>query len=178
MTDFFTADRHMDHFNILEYCNRPFKSLKQMQNAIIRRWNERVTDNDTVYVLGDEWLGGGSHSSRLPVILRKLKGRKILILGNHDEIKPFTYIKYGFESVHTSLIYRGTYLLCHDPALATVVPKDWFVIHGHVHGLYKFCKNCMNVGVDQWDFYPVSIDELLTEFWAYQNLKTPGMCLE
>ncbi|MDC1299900.1 metallophosphoesterase [bacterium] len=169
MTDFFTADTHFDHFRIIQYTNRPFKSIKQMQSTIIGKWNERVTDQDTVYILGDVWLSGESNANRLQVIMRKLKGRKILILGNHDQLKPFTYVRFGIESVHTSLVYRDNYLLCHDPALSNVVPNDWFVIHGHIHNLYKFCKNCMNVGVDQWGFYPVSFSQLTSDFWAYQS---------
>jgi len=171
MTDFFWADGHLDHFNILKYCNRPFNGIKEMQAVIIKNWNSVVTEKDTVYILGDLWMSKESASSRLQKILNTLKGEKHLILGNHDDIKPFTYLKFGIKSVHTSLVYKGDHLLCHDPAWSNLVPDDWFVIHGHIHNLYKFCKNCLNVGVDQWNFTPVSYEQLFKEYWAWQSFQ-------
>ena len=53
MKYWFTADTHLGHQNIIKYCNRPFKTLDEMDTAIIRNWNERVDPDDTVLVLGD-----------------------------------------------------------------------------------------------------------------------------
>jgi len=169
MTDFYTADFHLDHANILKHCKRPFGNVREMQGTIIKNWNSVVTEKDTVYILGDLWLTNSSASNKLQKILNTLKGTKHLILGNHDEMKPFTYLKFGLTSVHTSLVYRGDHFLCHDPAWSNLVPDDWFVIHGHIHNLYKFHKNCINVGVDQWNFTPVSYDQLFKEYWAWRG---------
>lgn len=79
--------------------------------------------------------------------------RKILVLGNHDELKAFSYIEAGFESVHTSLEVNGR-ILIHDPAVATINPNKTFIC-GHVHTLFLKCSNTINVGVDQFSFMPV-----------------------
>ena len=55
--DFFTADLHLGHKNIIKYCNRPFSSLKDMDETIINNWNSVVGKNDTVYALGDLVFG-------------------------------------------------------------------------------------------------------------------------
>lgn len=51
--DYFTSDEHFDHVKIIEYCNRPFSSVYEMNNFMIEQWNNIVNDRDTVYVLDD-----------------------------------------------------------------------------------------------------------------------------
>ena len=79
--DYFTSDMHYGHANIIDYCNRPFESLDEMTNEMVNRWNEIVTEDDTVYVVGDVFLCPTSEGES---IVKRLNGRKILIKGNHD----------------------------------------------------------------------------------------------
>jgi calcineurin-like phosphoesterase family protein len=51
--NFYIADLHFGHWNIVRYDNRPFESIEEMDNALIRNWNNVVSDEDTVYILGD-----------------------------------------------------------------------------------------------------------------------------
>lgn len=51
--DYFTADTHFFHKNIIRYCDRPFESITKMNNVMINNWNNTVGKNDTVYALGD-----------------------------------------------------------------------------------------------------------------------------
>lgn len=155
--NYFTADWHLGHENIIKYCARPFASIKEMHKTIFDNYNERVEETDTVYFLGD--LTMRYKKEKLEDIFNDLPGRKILILGNHDKLKVLDYIDSGFESVHTFLDI-GKYVLVHDPAVACskVETRPWLV--GHVHGLFKQVKNVTNVGVDVWNFYPVSEKEL------------------
>jgi calcineurin-like phosphoesterase family protein len=134
---------------------------------MIAKWNDVVTDEDTVYMLGDIFLG--NHHNELKGILSRLKGTKILILGNHDHLTPWQYIECGIMSVHTYLqvtLADGEVVnLIHDPAPATIskeiMPNRWFC--GHIHTLFKELDNgrVVNVGVDVNEFKPISEQELM-----------------
>jgi len=76
---FFTSDTHFGHKNILKYCNRPFVNVEEMDEVMIERWNGRIGKNDSVYHLGDF-----SFSSNPKTYFERLNGKKILIIGNHD----------------------------------------------------------------------------------------------
>lgn len=156
----FTADWHLFHKNILEYEYRPYNSIQSMGEALIRNYNQNVKEDDTCFFLGDVFWGVQHEKARS--LLGRLNGRKHLILGNHDEFRPFTYVEMGFESVHTSYRIqnaRGQLILVHDPAPAGVF-GDTAWLCGHVHSLFKYLpeKRVLNVGVDVWDYKPVSID--------------------
>ena len=95
MKRYLIADTHFGHKNIISYENRPFKNVQEMDETLIRLWNEVVDYDDLVYVLGDFTL-----SRRKEVIsnlVNRLNGRKILIMGNHDTRKPKDYIECGFD---------------------------------------------------------------------------------
>ena len=87
---FYIADWHYNHANILSYDNRPFKTVEEMDAALVERWNATVTSADTVYVLGDMFWGG--ETKAVPV-LDSLNGKKILIKGNHDRCKNTEFRK-------------------------------------------------------------------------------------
>jgi calcineurin-like phosphoesterase family protein len=170
MTDFFTSDWHFFHRNIIRYCNRPFKDEREMREEIIKRHNEVVKPEDTIYILGDVGMLGRDRLSKLRPILKKMNGTKHLILGNHDEGKPFTYERMGFTTVHTALIYdtERNIILRHDPAACVVSPESLWLV-GHVHNLFKVITDpivCYNVGVDVNNFYPVTLDHIMSEIEA------------
>lgn len=85
MTDYFTSDLHLGHERIIDLCNRPFKSVEHMNNQICGRWNEQVTEDDQVFILGDLAMGPIKESLKL---VEKLKGKKYLVPGNHDRVHP------------------------------------------------------------------------------------------
>jgi calcineurin-like phosphoesterase family protein len=156
----FTADMHFEHANIIKYCNRPFKNVQHMNKLLISRYNQVVKPEDTVYFIGDLTIKPRSYKSALYAFIQNLQGTKHLILGNHDYFEPFDYVDIGFESVHTQLEILDdgmdlNLLLVHDPAKAYTTDK--IVIHGHIHDMWKKKGNAINVGVDVWDFKPVSI---------------------
>lgn len=155
----FTADQHFDHFNIIEYCHRPFKNSGIMERQLIHNFNQLVDENDTVYHVGDFSMHTESNKYRVKTILNKLKGKHILIMGNHDQMKPFSYVKAGFLEVHTSLSLGINFYLAHDPAWA-VMNENLIWLCGHVHQLFKQVKNVINVGVDVWDYKPVSLYQI------------------
>jgi len=150
----FTSDQHFGHENIIKYCKRPFSSVKHMEEEIIKRFNERVKEGDTVYILGDFTFRNNKERKDL---MSKLNGNLIFIEGNHDKDRSCPLysgiIKYG--DGHFACI-------CHNP-IDRLSPYQ-VVLHGHVHKLWKAKVDegiiYINVGVDVNNFYPVSIEEI------------------
>jgi len=169
----FTADWHLAHENIIEYCDRPFKNTGEMEQTILGRYKSRVKPRDLVYFLGDLSLRSADSLVWYTKLLHGLPGRKIMIMGNHDKMTPFQYVDAGFLSVHTTLtVYTSRtrrVQLVHDPMF---LHFDRFAdaCCGHVHNtLPKVIgpkNNIINVGVDVWDFFPVSEDEVEEIFGA------------
>lgn len=163
---YFTADWHEAHENIIRYCGRPFKNASHMIKTILRNYNNIVGEDDTVYFLGDLSMRSSIYERAIGQLVSKMNGRKHLILGNHDRLKPFDYVDIGFLTVHTALEICPNghdFVLVHDPVLSAIDRTRNFLC-GHVHELFKRQKNVLNVGVDVWDFKPVSLEEIIYEF--------------
>lgn len=77
----FTSDTHFWHENIIRFCNRPFSSIQEMNEELIRRWNETVPEEGVVFHLGDFAFGGAKEWNE---VMFRLNGKIYLILGNHD----------------------------------------------------------------------------------------------
>lgn len=164
MKRYFTADQHFYHRNVIEYCKRPYANINQMHSDIIKKHNEVVPKDGIVFHLGDFAFLRKDQISKIPGILEKMNGQHHLILGNHDEGKPFTYLNMGFTSVHTSLVIEE-FILMHDPAMAVAIDDDYKVLCGHLHELTKFVNpNILNVGVDIWNYKPIPIEQARAAF--------------
>lgn len=80
---YFTADMHFGHRAIIAMQNRPFGSIEEMDSIILQNYNVVVNRDDTVYILGDV-----CHHMKIDAadeLIRKMNGKKYLILGNHDK---------------------------------------------------------------------------------------------
>ena len=166
---FFTADQHFGHFNIIRLSHRPFASLEEMNESMITRWNAKGHDEDTVYILGDLFF----RAATVEPILQRLKGRKHLVLGNHDhswtaKVRMSDY----FESVQAlkEIAMDGVpATLCHYPMLSYPQARRGYMIYGHIHNntgddywpLIMRRGRMLNAGVDVNDFAPVTFDEML-----------------
>lgn len=167
---YFTSDQHFNHKNIIKYCDRPFDNVNKMNNHIIGEYNKIVNDDDIVYFLGDIMME--QNFEKLKGFIKKLKGRKILILGNHDEMSVRNYLSAGFDSVHSSLQLGETNIyMTHDPAIYNALPDGSFLICGHVHQLFRMLENkpVINVGVDVWNFRPVELETLMRMFNTFNR---------
>lgn len=161
---YFTADFHFGHQNVIDYCKRPWTNANKMEQVLVANYRKLVTPEDTVYILGDLTLAGPQNRGYLDRIVEALPGTKHFILGNHDKFNPFVYVDAGFRTVHTALDI-GEFVLVHDPVNCLVdQTRKWLC--GHVHNLFKMNRhgNVLNVGVDQWGYYPVSIEEVRKRF--------------
>jgi calcineurin-like phosphoesterase family protein len=171
---FFTADTHFGHNKIIEYCDRPFASIDEHDNALIARWNAAVSPDDTVFHLGDlSFLP----RERTEEILEQLNGRIEMVLGNHDFYKRHnrpgyeTPVAVWFPHIHNrswvvDVSPATRYELVHRPEDALGVTH--VVLCGHVHEKWKTRTvyrvggdyTVINVGVDQWGYAPVSTEQL------------------
>lgn len=154
----FIADTHFNHRNIIKYDERPFNHLNQMERVLVEKWNAKVKEGDTVYHLGDFALGDCRSKTHL---LTRLKGKKILIRGNHDGTATHCE-KIGWDFVCDGLLVHicgCPVLLVHDPS---VFPCSQFVAHGHTHQLSSDC-NRLCVSCNLWDYTPISESELLRQ---------------
>tara|TARA_R110000824_G_scaffold96509_3_gene231062 strand:+ start:170 stop:829 length:660 start_codon:yes stop_codon:yes gene_type:complete len=163
MKDYFISDTHFGHKNVIRYCNRPFKTVTEMNETIVSRWNNIVSDGDRVFVIGDVFLM--SPLDAKPII-ESLNGYKILIAGNHDRSKK-TMLAAGFDEYHKSYDYSTNkfekVLLNHYP-VPDIILRDGgyaFQIHGHIHSPPIVRGLKINVAVDLIDFKPIDIDHIL-----------------
>ena len=128
---FIIGDPHFWHRAIINYCNRPFATVEEMNETLIKNWNKVVGKQDIVYVLGDFALCG---KDRIIEVGRALNGRKRLILGNHDGASLETYREAGFEYIYNHpIILDEFYILSHCPQ--TYIQKNGLYanIYAHVH---------------------------------------------
>jgi calcineurin-like phosphoesterase family protein len=172
--DYFTGDEHHDHLNkkatgIIDYCKRPFKNIMQNSKVIIERHNDTVKEEDTVIHVGDFCMRGNSHLTYYESLMKRYRPVKYrhLILGNHDYMDPFKYHEIGFTSVHTVYWFEEMgfkFLVAHDPSFYQPAVYDKIMICGHIHNLFKVIpdRKIVNVGVDVWDFTPVSLEQIIT----------------
>ncbi len=163
MTVFFTSDTHFNHKNIIRHCDRPFSSVDEMNETMIRNWNQDAGRQDTIYHIGDfAWRDADE-------IARRLNGNIHMLWGNHDRGS-----KQARDSFHRT--YHGTLELKfgdgrfmvanHYPMLSwnRSFHGSWHVF-GHVHSsptkqLDIQMPNSYDVGVDNNNFRLVSLDEL------------------
>lgn len=171
----FYSDPHFGHKNIIQYCQRPFESVHHMNEELISRYNNVISDTDTVIWLGD---CGFCKADVLKSILERMNGRKILVFGNHDR-SPGIMSSIGFDLVlEESFMHIAgrTCRLKHFPYIdgepAGVRKDDRYtdkrppkikgeiLIHGHTHSKSKVNKNMVHVGVDAWDYAPAMFSDV------------------
>lgn len=164
-----TSDSHFNHSNIILYENRPFADKDGMNEELIKRWNEVVAPNDTVYHLGDVVFGGKAIREG---ILSRLNGYKILRLGNHDHrTSKAQWLKY-FDEVYEDDILLDDICLSHYPLSDYEMDRLLAVglikgnVHGHVHSqigdLDQTKYKC--VSVELTDYRPILFDDVKKHF--------------
>lgn len=178
---FFTSDTHFGHANIIRFCNRPFRNVEEMNEALIENWNKVVSKGDTVFHLGDFAFGG---SSVWNSIIPRLNGHINLIIGNHDRKN----LRQGYMSyfdmvvpqlqieIEDNSIYLNHYpFLCYGGSYRGV-----WQLFGHVHSgpqadgldisrLRVLLPTQYDVGVDNNNFTPISYREVKEKIESQKN---------
>lgn len=153
---FFIADTHFGHKGILTYekTHRPFASIEEHDEEIIKRWNDRVRDIDSVWVLGDLCFGKKNIE-----LVSRLKGMKRLILGNHDLYPIPEYLKY-FDRV-CGVMEFDRKILTHIPIHKSQFYRYTHNLHGHLHSHKILDSRYINVSCEQINLTPISYGEIL-----------------
>jgi len=170
MTVWFTADTHFGHANVVRYCQRPFASVEEMDEALIRNWNQVVSSSDIVYHLGDFTLAGQEEANQY---FPRLNGMISIVPGGHDKrwLRKGDYISKSSHPVtilpplHTiklsmpDLEQPQLIVLCHYSMRVWDRSHygSWH-LYGHSHGNLPPLKNSLDMGVDCWAYQPVSVD--------------------
>jgi calcineurin-like phosphoesterase family protein len=173
MTVWFTSDTHFGHGNVIKYCNRPFKTANEMDEAIIKNWNAVVKHDDHVYHMGDfSFL----RPTRTLSIVSRLAGTKYLIKGNHDKERTlkectnfFVWVKDYFELN----LNKQKIVLCHFPFLTwNKSHHGAWNLHGHCHGNLPDDARSLriDVGVDCHNYTPISF-ESIQQLMSKKHLK-------
>ena len=157
------ADTHFGGDEIIRYENRPFATVDEMTQCFIANWNETVTDEDTIYVLGD--FSTNQTEEEDQAILKELRGNKILIMGNHDQHRtPEQWRNLGFaECSQWPILYQNFFLLSHEP-LYINQNMPYANIYGHVHGNVTYQSvtgQSACVCVERLQYTPIAFEELV-----------------
>lgn len=159
----FISDTHFDHKNIIEYCNRPFASVEEMNNEIQGLWEATIAPDDRVFFLGD--LAFKCHDRGPRWWLKQLPGRLIFIKGSHDSgIRPTSVVP-GVEVYRSAIVKAGDMelLLIHNASFG--LNGDGWIIRGHCHNLKPFVmpeKKLINVSVEAIEYRPINLATIIS----------------
>lgn len=161
MAKFVFSDPHFDSESIIKNGNRPFKSVAEMNATLIKNYNATIGKQDICYWLGD--IMYGATKAKVSNLLRHLRGRKYLIMGNHDRGHSATWwLSCGFDRVYEHPIYdaENYIMLSHEPLPEFGNMPPIANIHGHIHIMgYDFPEHshCINACVEMTDYRPVPL---------------------
>jgi len=169
MPAFFTADLHLSHLGVIGFGGRPFRTVEEHDRGLVDRWNNRVTDADEVFVLGDFALGATARELRR--LFGELRGRKYLVVGNHDsaKVQALPWASPPREILRVT-VERQQLFLSHYPTRAWPgIFGGTIHLHGHTHGTLPATRHSCDVGVDQWQLRPVTLSEIREHLAAAQG---------
>lgn len=161
MKVWFTADHHFGHGNIITFCRRPFASSDEMDEALVSRWNEVVEHDDEVWHLGDFAYRCDPH--RIASLFDRLHGRtKHLITGRHDR-RHTLRLPWASARPYAEITIGETPVILFHYAL-----RDWrrsrngaWNLHANGHGQIASVDFSCDVGVDVWEYRPISFEEIV-----------------
>lgn len=186
----FRADDHFYHNKVIAFCNRPFASLDEMHAHMIAEHNKRVNKKDHVYFLGDFSFSGTTKTTDIlskmngyKILIKgnhDMAAHKMIACGFNEVHENIHFMLPGGQTVflshfpyHPMSSYKN-----HDGIIETQYEDDGsdrrylhkrivddgssWLLHGHVHEDWKINGRQINVGVDQWDYKPVSVEQILT----------------
>ena len=161
MKTWFTADCHYGHSNIIKLSKRHiFNSVEDMNDGLIQRWNSVVSKDDTIWVLGDVAFRQGK--GVFPEVFKRLNGIKHLVIGNHDNDEVINQPWASIQHYKEIKLDGKHIVLSHYPMRSwNGLYRGWLHLYGHEHGNLQDHSNCLDVGVDKWEYTPVDFSQIL-----------------
>lgn len=174
---YFTSDLHFFHKRMLEHFKETqensIENVEEMHEFFIKNWNNTVKEQDEVYILGDFSFGNATETAE---IAKRLKGRKYLVIGNHDYFlkkKDWSSQVFIWEKELTTIKWeKQQFILCHYPLLVWKRSHyGSFHLHGHLHSEKSYNEENRNSGIKRYDagvwgnqYAPISIAEIVDFF--------------
>ena len=167
--NYYLADPHFGHENIIRLCNRPFSSVEEMNTVMMNNWNRIVRPNDDIFIGGDFSF----RSDKSVDFLDSLNGRKHLIIGNHDvknlKNKEFRDRFIEIADIITVKDNGVRIVICHYPMVEwNGMYRDAWHFFGHIHNsennaqkIMRTISKAVNIGADCIGFTPRTAEELM-----------------
>ena len=178
---YFTSDLHIGHDKEFIWKERGFSSIEEHDKEILKRWNEKITSEDTVYILGD--LALGQNENEWDNIFYNLNGDIFFIQGNHDTNRKILLYQSRYIMDYKGAGYfwkygKRSFYLSHFPTLVgnydDKTTKALWNLSGHTHSKNKFeygQYHIYNVAVDAHNCYPVSIEDIIKDIQNYNSIQ-------
>lgn len=179
-TTWFTSDTHYGHESVIKFCDRPFSSVEEMDNAMIDNWNKRVKPEDLCIFVGDVFMH--CKADRMREILSRLNGdRKILVFGNHDR-ERHRMMGMGFSLVvdeMTMTIAGERVLLSHYPFRMKKSLYTWIKIKSKIFKLIRWLGfDIRNIYFEKYhDRRPVDRGQFLIHGHTHDKFKVNGRAI-
>lgn len=170
--NYYIADTHFFHANIIKLNNRPFKDVIEMNETLISNWNKKVKENDTIYILGD--FAYKTYENNVLYLLDRLNGNKILVTGNHDGIilkSPNLRKKFSKIISYLEVNDNGKHIILFHYPIAEwngFFKDNTYHFYGHIHNnknevfyIMEKISHAFNVGVDVINFEPKTAEEII-----------------
>lgn len=170
MATYFTSDTHFGHAGIVEHGFRAFPSVEVMDDAMVANWNASIAPHDTVWHLGDFTLAGAEVAESY---LSRLNGKIHLIWGNHDRNSVRKLSRWVSSQYATEINLDGHRLtLCHYAMRVwNQCHRGTLMLHGHSHANLPGTSQSLDVGVDAWEFQPVTLGQILARLASLPPFK-------
>lgn len=179
---YYVSDMHLGRNHPLLL--RGYETIELMTQALIKKWNKKVKDDDIVYIVGD--IADNSHTD-ISQYIKALKGKKHLIIGNQDRTWYDQMAEESKKELFESISFYKEIednglkvVLCHYPMMEWLSSKKGtFMVHGHTHSskempywkYLKTQKNILNAGVDVNNLEPCTLEELFVNNNIFKGLK-------
>ena len=177
---FLTSDQHFSHIQPFVWEARGYKSVEEMNEEQVRKWNEVVSKDDEVWFLGDGMMNDNATGS---MCFSKLNGKIHVITGNHDSparIEIYKQLGFDVQDGKRLSYKKKNFILSHEPIITSNGRfkgwRDTINIHGHTHQTTNFTEEyslMYHAGVDSHNGYPIALDDIIAEietFWKEREL--------